>query len=316
MKISERTIKIAFSAVLSSIIAQFLQLANPLAAGIIAVLSVLDTKKESLLTAVARVLSTLVAFLIATIVFKFLGFTVIAFGIYLCIYVPIAYKFHLESGIAPCSVLVTHFMIGGSVGWRWQINGLLLMAIGAVVALLFNLWMPSQKKQLEKNVDEIEEGMRLILRFLSVQLLEVTENKTLFNQVEDTNRQIKRTEDLALNEYNNQLLAKEDYYIRYTRMRSQQVDILKKMAKNLCNINLRTEQNKVLSHVFEDIADQFDEANTGIELLENIAFLYKDFRESDLPKTRNEFESRAILFQVLNDIDEFLQIKRDFFFIK
>ena len=31
-----------------------------------------------------------------------------------------------------------------------------------------------------------------------------------------------------------------------------------------------------------------------------------------LPKTRVEFESRAMLFQFLNDIEEFLEIKRDY----
>lgn len=313
MKVSEKTIKIVVSTVLSILIAQLLQLENPLAAGIIAVLSVLDTKKESLLTAFARMMSTIVAFIIATIVFYFMGFTVWAFGVYLVIYVPVAYRFHLEDGIAPCSVLVTHFMIAGSTSLYWQVNGLSIMAIGALMAVGLNLWMPSQKQVLDNKVSEIEEEMRTILRYLSVQLVEETENKKLINHIRTADSLIKRTEEMALTEYNNQLLTKEDYYIRYTQMRNKQLDMMKKMATNVCDIDLRTEQNTILSEVFEDIANQFHETNTGITLLENIALLYKDFRQSELPKTRSEFESRAVLFQVLNDIDEFLQLKKNFF---
>lgn len=313
MKISEKTVKIVLATVLSILIAQFLQLENPLAAGIIAILSVLDTKKESLMTASARILSTIVAFIIATIVFYFMGFTVWAFGIYLIIYVPIAYRFHLEDGIAPCSVLVTHFMIAGSTSFFWQVNGLLLMTIGALMAVGFNLWMPSQKQVLDQRIEKIEEEMRIILKLLGEQLVEETENQQLIKQIRKASTLIKETEGLALTEYNNQLLKKDDYYIKYTQMRDSQLDIMKKMASNVCNIDLRTEQNAILSKVFEDIAEQFHESNTGVELLERLALLYKEFRQSELPKTRHEFESRAILFQLLNDIDEFLQLKKAFF---
>ena len=34
------------------------------------------------------------------------------------------------------------------------------------------------------------------------------------------------------------------------------------------------------------------------------------FESMPLPKTRVEFESRAMLFQFLNDIEEFLEIKK------
>ncbi|GAA0362485.1 aromatic acid exporter family protein [Alkalibacterium iburiense] len=313
MKLSEKTLKIVLSTSLSILIAQFLQLENPLAAGIIAILSVLDTKKESLMTASARILSTIVAFIIATIVFYFMGFTVLAFGVYLFIYVPVAYRFHLEDGIAPCSVLVTHFMIAESTSMYWQVNGLLLMTIGAIMAVGFNLWMPSQKQVLDQKIEEIEEGMRTILHYLSVQLLEKTENEQLNNHIRQVHTLLINAEERALTEYNNQLLNKDNYYIKYVRMRRNQLDIMKKMARDVCNIQLRIDQNARLAQVFEDISLQFHETNTGIELLQNLALLYKEFRQSPLPQTRDEFESRAILFQLLNDIDRFLQLKKEFY---
>lgn len=313
MNVSERTFKIAVSAVLSSLIAQWLQLQNPLAAGIIAVLSVLDTKKESLATAVSRVLSTIVAFSIATMIFFAMGFNLLAFGLYLSIYVPVAYRFGLESGIAPCSVLVTHFMIAESIAFEWQINGLLLMAIGASIAIMFNLWTPSREVKINQNISELEEQMRVILRLFSEQLNGMDRRSNLKEAIKNANRLVEKVRKLAFHDYDNQLFNRSDYYIRYIQMRTRQLDLIKNMSQNVSVLNLQTEQNQRLSDLFLHVSEQFEEKNTGIELLERIGLLYKYYRQSRLPKTREEFENRAIMYQMLHDIEQFISLKRDFF---
>ncbi|WP_161878772.1 aromatic acid exporter family protein [Alkalibacterium sp. MB6] len=313
MNVSERTFKIAVSAVLASLIAQWIRLQNPLAAGIIAVLSVLDTKKESLSTAVSRVLSTLIAFVIATVIFYFLGFTLLAFGLYLTIYVPVAYRFKLESGIAPCSVLVTHFMIAESFAWQWQINGLLLMAIGASMAILFNLWTPSREVKMNKKISELEEYMRIILRLFSEQLNGVDRRSKLRETIKLANQLVEKIRSLAFHEYDNQLFNRSDYYIRYSQMRIRQLDLLKSMSHNVSVLNLQTDQNQRLAELFLHASEQFHEKNTGIELLDKIGKLYNYYRKSPLPETREEFESRAVMYQLLHDVEQLIRFKRDFF---
>ncbi|MFZ2759568.1 MAG: aromatic acid exporter family protein, partial [Trichococcus flocculiformis] len=61
MSLNHRTIKIAFATVIAILIAQFFQLNYSVAAGVIAILSVLDTKKSSVLTALQRIASTVLA---------------------------------------------------------------------------------------------------------------------------------------------------------------------------------------------------------------------------------------------------------------
>ena len=48
-------------------------------------------------------------------------------------------------------------------------------------------------------------------------------------------------------------------------------------------------------------------------LLRDLDILRSEFKKMELPKTRDEFESRAQLLQFLNDMEEFLLIKRNFF---
>lgn len=313
MSIGERTVKLVLATLLSILVAQFFQLEHTLAAGIIAILSLLDTKRASFITAFKRMLSTLAAFIIASAVFYLMGFTVWAFCVYLAIYIPVAYYFDIQIGVAPASVLVTHFIGAESIALVWQLNGLALMFIGALAALLLNLWMPSQLSELQKSKAEIDDRLRYVLKVISFKLTGANPSDRLRELLIELEEQLVASKKKALNEYDNQLFNKEDYLVRYLEMRQMQINILKRMLYSLQNITLETKQARILADLFKETAEQLDEKNTGLALLEKISMLYRDFRKSDLPKSRVEFENRAFLFQLLHEVEAFIEVKRQFF---
>lgn len=316
MDLTQRTVRITLASVFSIIVAQTIGFQNPMAAGIIAILSILDTRLETFKAALSRFLSTILAFAVATLVFILFGFSVYSFGVYLALYVPLAYLLKVDVGLAPCSVLVTHFVIAESVSWEWQLNGLLLMTIGLIFALLFNLWLPSFDKKLDLYVREIEKQMSFVI-FLLEKYLEDGRGSTgrLENELQDLCDKVLRFDELALMEYENSAfsLSIKDYYVKYSQMRKQQYEILERIANLMTSVLPSTEENRILASIFGETAEQLDEENTGVELLEDIEKLYTIFRESPLPKTREEFESRAILYTILNDFEKFLVLKRDFY---
>lgn len=61
------------------------------------------------------------------------------------------------------------------------------------------------------------------------------------------------------------------------------------------------------------VAENIREMNDCKSLLSDLEILRSEFKKMELPKTREEFESRAQLLQFLNDMEEFLLIKRNFF---
>lgn len=316
MSLTQRSIRITASAVLSVIVALFIGLENPLAAGIIAILGVLETHLETIENAFTMLMSNILAFIVATIIFLILGFSVLSFGIYLAIYVPLAYILKVDSAIAPCSVLVIHFIIAESIAWQWQLNGMLIMVIGLVFALLANAWYPSYHQKLETYIGDIERQMSLILFLLEKRLSsggETTER--IQAELKELNEEITTFENLALIENENRQFtqAEQGYYIRYAQMPKQQYDILSIITDSLSNILENTEENEILASIFGETAEQLDESNTGVELLKYISDLYRVFRDSELPRTRKEFESRAILYNILTDFEKFLELKRDFY---
>lgn len=314
MTVSLRAIKIALATTIAILIAQAFQLEYSVSAGVVAILSVLDTKKSSVTIALQRVGSTILALSIATILFQLVGFNTIVFGLYLLIYIPLAYKLNVEVGIAPCSVLVSHLLLEQSTSVTWLANELALMVIGAGIAILFNWYMPSKENELLQLRDKIEEKMQQVLMNFALVLREGSLNEKGELLIEELAIDLRNAEKMAYIESNNQLLSEyDDYMIQYIDMRQQQAKILAEMSVDISVCSLPTKQNEILAQLFQQTAAQLHESNPVIDLTKDIESLLNDFRKSDLPKTRDEFENRAALFVLLNDFSRFIQLKKDFF---
>ncbi|WP_025730350.1 aromatic acid exporter family protein [Atopobacter phocae] len=327
MRIEERTVKIVLAVIVSVALANVFQLNNPMAAGVIAILSILDTWWESIRIALARIASTLLAFLIASICFYFLGYELWTFALYLLIYVPIAFSLNWQAGIAPCTVLVTHFYAAESIALPLQINGLLLMLIGAGSALIFNIYKPNKSKEMQQLTLEIEATMRTILKqmadFLTddidesttplVNIPKLPPDATIKKNLAELAEQIERLNTTALTDYRNQMTKSDDYYIAYAQMRREQYDHLKEMREMLNHVRYQTDSNGLIAKILLETSDQLHETNPGINLLLHITDLYKEFKNRPLPQTREEFESRAVLYQILQWFERFISIKRDFY---
>ena len=133
------TFKISVAAVLAIICAKALKLDFAVSAGIVAILSVQPTKKETLKTALARLLAFAVALVISIIFFNLLGFTVPVFFIYLAVFILICQWRGWLSAMAMDSVLISHFLTFGKSGLSEIINEVLLFIIGVAFGILVNI---------------------------------------------------------------------------------------------------------------------------------------------------------------------------------
>ncbi|HEM3537275.1 TPA: aromatic acid exporter family protein [Streptococcus suis] len=312
MSLSLRTIKLIFATVLAIYLATALGLSYATAAGIIAILSVLDTRKSSFKMARNRLFSTLLALTIAVLTFALFGFGIWTLSIYLALYVPLAYRFNWEAGIAPSTVLVTHLLLEQDISLIFLGNELALFLIGAGLALVFNLYMPSQEKKIEAYHDQVEDLLKQILLRFEAFLL----NGDGRNEAELIT-QLDKTLDEALKvvylDRHNQLFQQTNYQVHYFEMRAAQNKILRTMAGNINKCLLEGRENVILSSLFERAAQQLSRENSAKELLLDIELFHATFRERPLPQTREEFETRATLFQLLHDMEAFIRLKVDFY---
>ncbi|CQR25990.1 membrane protein [Streptococcus varani] len=312
MPILERTIKLILATVLAIYLAEFLGLAYATSAGIIAILSLLDTRKSSLKMAQNRLFSTFLALAIAWGIFSLIGFEIWTLALYLLLYVPTAYYFRWEAGIAPSTVLVTHLLLEKNTSLVFLGNEVAIFLIGAGLALVFNLYMPSQEAKIQSYHHQVKDLLQLILlRFQDFLLKGDGRNEaSLINQLDDLLSQALKVVYL---DRHNQVFHQTNYQVHYFEMRRAQNKVLRRMAKLINACQLEARESIILASLFERTAQQLSRENPALELLDDIALFHQTFRERPLPQTRQEFETRATLFQLLQDMEEFIQLKVDFY---
>ncbi len=322
MRIGLRTIKTAVGAAVAILLAYYLNLEYWSAAGIITILSVQNTTKSSFRLVFFRIISTAIAFLIAIVSFRIIGYNAIAFGVFLLLFIPVADTFNLQDGIVLSSVLVTHFLMQHSTSMYWIINESLLMVIGAGVAVIANLFMPNLEDRISTYQTAVETSMKGILEGMSAQLTTTvadTEKAELFKQ----NWEILSDLKIALNDgmawtarhNENQLLSENDYYKAYFEMRNNQYELLRQMQTSLERIPGPIGQGKKIAAAMDQTADTLAESNSAEDLVQNVEDLQKEFQKSALPKDRVEFETRAQLYYLLNNFHQFLRLKNTFYTI-
>ncbi|MFC3928945.1 aromatic acid exporter family protein [Streptococcus caprae] len=312
MSVLQRTIKLSLATVLAIWVADQLGLAYGTSAGIIAILSLLDTRHTSFKVAGQRLLSTILALAIGWLSFTLVGFNLWTIGIYMALYVPLAYHWELEVGIAPSTVLVTHIFLEQSLSWTWLVNELALFVIGAGVALLFNSYMPSQETTIQSYHVRVEQQLKAILLKFQEFLLK-GDGTNEAQLIEELDQVLSRALKVVYRDRHNQVFQQTNYQVHYFEMRSNQNRLLRQMAQTVQGLDLQTAEATILAQLFQEVASQLSQANSGLKQMDEIDAFVETFRQRELPKTREEFENRAILFQLLNDMKRFIQLKVDFY---
>ena len=312
MSISQRTIKLILATCLACLVASFLDLSSAVSAGIIALLSLSDTRRSTLKLAHNRFFSMILALTIGVLAFQLLGFHLWSLGLYLALYIPIAYKMGLEIGITPSSVLVGHLLVQESISLTLLINEFLLFAIGTGFALLVNLYMPSREEEISHYYTLVEEKLKnILLRFNYY--LSRGDGRNKAQLVDELDRLLEEALRLVYLDHSNHLFHQTDYHIHYFEMRQSQSRILRNMAQQINTCQLAASETLILAQLFSKIAGQLSQTNPASSLLDDIERFLEVFRNRSLPKTREEFETRATLLQLLREAKIFIQVKVDFY---
>lgn len=312
MSILQKSIKLLLATSLAIVLADRLGLLYASSAGVIAFLSVLDTRRSSLLLARERCLATGLALVAASIIFLLTGFSWLSLLLFLIVYLPLALGWQLERGMAPSIVLVLHLWQEKAITPALLGNELALFLIGTGLGLLVNLYMPSKVRAIAQQRQQVEEQLRVIMRRFETFLLSGNGSNEglLVVELEDS---LATALNLVYQERHNQIFHQTNYDVHYFEMRRTQAAILKRMAKLINGLKESSPESVILAQLFSETAQQISEKNSGYQLLNDIDAFLTSFRQRELPQTRLAFENRALLFQLLNDMQHFIQVKLDFY---
>ncbi|MGE7592749.1 aromatic acid exporter family protein [Peribacillus frigoritolerans] len=310
-KIGYRTIKTALGATLAIIIAQMLNLEYFSAAGIIAILCIQVTKKKSVYASWHRFLACLIAMAYASLLFQFIAFHPLIIGLILLIFIPTAVALKINEGIVTSSVIIMHLYGSGDITFSLLINETILIAVGVGVALVMNLYMPSVDDKLLAYQESIETNFSAILMGI-VRYLRDNDHTWDGKEITETANLLNQAKSLAFRDVENHFLREEDLYYHYFKMREKQFEIIERILPLVTNIPLVVKQSGIVADFIEDLAENVHPQNTAILYLRKLEEMEIHFRGMPLPQTREEFESRAALLQLIKEMERYLLLKHSF----
>jgi uncharacterized membrane protein YgaE (UPF0421/DUF939 family) len=310
-KIGYRTIKTAIGATIAVIIAQFLGLQFATSAGILTILCIQHTKKKSVQSSIARFSACILSMIFSFLLFEGISYNPLMIGILLILFIPLTVKLHIEEGIVTSSVIVMHLYSEHSITWSLIFNEILMISVGIGVALLVNLYMPSVENELKTYQEQVEESFRKIFKELACYLKrgESYLDEEEMNRVEEL---LQKGKQIAFREMENRSVNEEECLYRYFVMREKQFYILKRMIPIVSSLSVPYEQNYMIADYIDSLARSMRPEGTGKIPLFRLEEMKQQFREMPLPETREEFETRAYLFQFLYEVEQYLLIKKKF----
>lgn len=314
-RIGYRTIKTAAGTAISIIIAQQLGLHNFVSAGILTILCIQVTKMRSLRTAWDRFLACVMAMPFSALFFEGIAYHPIMIGVLLLFFIPTIVMLKAKDGVVTSSVIILHIYSAGKVTSGLLLNELGVIITGIGVALVMNLYMPSAEKKLDLYRCRIEENFRKIFCEL-VCYLRRNESDWDGREITETAKWIDEAKILAFRDVENHFLRSENIYYQYFKMREKQFEIIERVLPLVTSLTTSVKQGKMIADFLEELSENIHPGNTALFYIEKLMRMKVEFEEMELPKTREEFEIRAALFQLINEIKQYLILKSSFKGIK
>lgn len=314
-RIGYRTIKTAMGTAIAILLAQHLELHNFASAGIITILCIQITKKRSLSAAWARFLACVLAMPFSALFFEGITYHPLVIGIMLFFFIPTIVALKAKDGIVTSSVIILHIFSAKHISLPIFLNEFGVIVIGIGVALIMNLYMPSVDRKMENYQEKIEENFKYIFSEMISYLRNGTSNWS-GKEITETAKVINEAKTIAFYDIENHFLKEETIYYQYFTMREKQFEIIERVLQIVTSITSTFEQGKMIADFLEELSANIHPGNTAIIYIKKLMKMKIQFEEMELPKTREEFEARAALLQLVNEMERYLILKSYFKGIK
>jgi uncharacterized membrane protein YgaE (UPF0421/DUF939 family) len=310
-RIGYRTVKTAIGVAISILIAEQLGLHNFASAGIISILCIQVTKKRSFRTAWDRFLACTLAVPFSALFFTVFGYKSLVIGLILLFFIPTLVMLKANDGIVTSCVVILHLFAQQQFSGAFFLNELGVIIIGIGMALIMNLYMPSVDKKMDEYQERIEENFKTIFGEI-IRYLHNGDSDWDGKEITETAKIIREAKTIAIHDVENQFLKEETIYYQYFTMREKQFEIIERLLPNVTSITSKVKQGNMIADFLGELSENIHPGNTAMIFLHKLMKMKTEFEESELPKTREEFEARAALLQVVNEMERYLILKSSF----
>lgn len=310
-RIGYRTLKTAVGASIAMLIAMFLNLDYYSSAFILTVLCIQPTKRKSVRAVYARIISSTIGVGFAFVFFEGIAYNPIVFGFILLLFIPTLVSLKFQDGFVSSVVILLHLFDAKELTWALLWNEAQLMAVGFGVALLVNMYMPDIENDLKKYRLTIESLYSTIFHEIALYLRNGDsdwDGKELVQAAEV----IEKGKALAYKDVENHLNRRQNLYYLYFDMREQQFDIIERVLPKITALPVTISHAYHVGEFIEDLANHVHSGNTANTFISKLDDVKEEFSKMPLPTDHENFLAMAALYQFIEEMEQYLQIKREF----
>ncbi|AJP24757.1 aromatic acid exporter family protein [Staphylococcus epidermidis] len=309
-KIGFRTVKTAVGMTLGVIICKLLGLDNYASSAILVVLCIKHTKMHSVQAILSRLVSCLLILFLGSAIFSLLGQHAFVLGLIVLWFIPLTVVLNVQEGVITSCVILLHVFNAKAINGHLILNEIMLLIVGLGIAFLMNLMMPSLDKKLNHFKQDIENQITEIFNIFSQACS--MHNDHLNIKFDSLLLNIKKAKSLAFRDVKNHFVRNENSFYHYFDMREEQVELLKRMTSLLERINTDDPILEKISQLMYEIGSNVNSNDYTALRLHSLYEIRLSLDDLPLPTTHKTLNSRAHIIQILNELEEYLNIKSQF----
>lgn len=309
-KIGFRTVKTAVGMTLGVIICKLLGLDNYASSAILVVLCIKHTKMHSVQAILSRLVSCLLILFLGSAIFSLLGQHAFVLGLIVLWFIPLTVVLNVQEGVITSCVILLHVFNAKAINGHLILNEIMLLIVGLGIAFLMNLMMPSLDKKLNHFKQDIENQITEIFNIFSQACS--MHNDHLNIKFDSLLLDIKKAKSLAFRDVKNHFVRNENSFYHYFDMREEQVELLKRMTSLLERINTDDPILEKISQLMYEIGSNVNSNDYTALRLHSLYEIRLSLDDLPLPTTHKTLNSRAHIIQILNELEEYLNIKSQF----
>lgn len=310
-RIGYRTLKTAVGASIAMTIAMLLNLDYYSSALILTVLCIQPTKRKSFRAVYSRVIAILIGVVYAVAIFEGLAYDPLIFGLLLLLFIPTLVTFGFQDGFISSVVILLHLFDAQNFTFSLLWNEIQLMIVGFGVALLVNMYMPDIESDLKKYRLELEEIYSKIFREIAIYLHKGSSDWDGSEFVRGSEL-LEKGKTLAYQDVENHLNRRTNLHYLYFDMREQQFDIIERVLPKVTALPVIVSQSHLIANFIEELADHVHSGNTAQTFIEKLDHVKEEFSEMPLPENHEKFLAMAALYQIIEEMEQYLRIKQQF----
>lgn len=278
-------------------------------AGVICIFSMLSTSKDTIKLTGCRLISFVITAVVAYIFFTHMWSDYVAFGIFIFITIIVSEMMGWGAALSANVVAGTHFLNVDPFTPAVIVNEFYIVLIGITYALVFNMIHDtgSQRQELEEGVTIIQGKIEDVLLGLSAYLK--TRDNDVWNTFPKLQQEVNYYVQRALEYEGNTFEQGSHYYTGYFEMLQNQLQILHNLHSPMRKIQSIPGQAEQINKLIDYLSKHETELSVPDTEVQEIQEAMNALEKDELPKTREEFESRALLYHVITGLEDFLMIK-------